>query len=84
MIGDLNNYYMNMALKEAQHAFEQDEVPIGAVIILVVWRRASFNAIQHHTNQVLVPELLPGFARDIGWRRVGTHHHHNSITIIRQ
>jgi tRNA(adenine34) deaminase len=33
MIGDLNNYFMNMALKEAQYAFEQDEVPIGAIIV---------------------------------------------------
>jgi tRNA(adenine34) deaminase len=33
MIGDLNNYFMNMALREAQHAFEQDEVPIGAIIV---------------------------------------------------
>ncbi|MDX2003005.1 MAG: nucleoside deaminase [Chitinophagales bacterium] len=30
---NLNEYYMRMALKEAQYASEKDEVPIGAVII---------------------------------------------------
>ncbi|MFO7369352.1 MAG: deaminase, partial [Bacteroidales bacterium] len=26
-------YFMNEALREAQKAFEQDEVPVGAVIV---------------------------------------------------
>lgn len=28
-----DEYFMNEALKEAQHAFEQDEVPVGAVVV---------------------------------------------------
>ena len=28
-----DEYFMNEALKEAQKAFEQDEVPVGAVIV---------------------------------------------------
>lgn len=30
---DLNEYYMQVALKEAEVAFENDEVPVGAVIV---------------------------------------------------
>ena len=29
-----DEYFMNEALKEAQKAFEMDEVPIGAVIVI--------------------------------------------------
>lgn len=32
-MSNLDKYYMSEALKEAQQAFEEDEVPIGAVII---------------------------------------------------
>ncbi len=28
-----DNYFMNMALKEAQIAYEKDEVPVGAVVV---------------------------------------------------
>lgn len=28
-----DNYFMNKALQEAQFAFEQDEIPVGAVIV---------------------------------------------------
>ena len=28
-----DEYFMNQALREAQKAFEEDEVPIGAVIV---------------------------------------------------
>jgi tRNA(adenine34) deaminase len=29
-----HNYFMSQALKEAQHAFDKDEVPIGAVVVI--------------------------------------------------
>ena len=30
---DLDKYFMQLAIKEAQKAFEEDEVPVGAVIV---------------------------------------------------
>jgi tRNA(adenine34) deaminase len=29
-----DEYYMQQALREAEKAFEQDEIPIGAVIVI--------------------------------------------------
>lgn len=33
MIADIHQYFMQMAIKEAKRAKEEDEVPIGAVIV---------------------------------------------------
>jgi len=30
---DPDKYYMNKALAEARHAFEEDEVPVGAIVV---------------------------------------------------
>lgn len=29
-----DEYYMNMALREAERAFEEDEIPVGAIVVL--------------------------------------------------
>jgi len=32
--GMTDEYYMNLALREAERAFEEDEIPVGAIVVL--------------------------------------------------
>ncbi len=43
-----DEYFMKMALKEAEKAFEEDEVPVGAVVVInnkIIALTSAFNSI---------------------------------------
>ena len=54
-----DEYYMQQALKEAQKAFEEDEVPIGAVIVMqdkIIAR--AYNQVEKLNDSTAHAEIL--------------------------
>ena len=54
-----DEYYMQQALKEAQKAFEKDEVPIGAVVVMqdrIIAR--AFNQVEMLNDSTAHAEIL--------------------------
>lgn len=54
-----HDYYMNEALKEAQKAFEEDEVPVGAVVVCrdkIIAR--AHNQVEKLTDPTAHAEML--------------------------
>ena len=45
---EMNDYFMKIALEEAQKAFEKDEVPVGAVIV----RNGEIIAAAHNSREL--------------------------------
>ena len=73
---DIDEYYMNLALDEAEIAYEENEVPVGAVIVLdnnVIAKshnlRQSTNDITNHAELLAIREA----SKKIGdWRLENT------------
>lgn len=58
---DKNIYYMNLAMKEAQKAFNKDEVPIGAIIVNTETNKIiakTHNLCEKKKNPTLHAELI--------------------------
>ncbi len=55
-----HDYYMGQALKQAQRAFDSDEVPIGAVVVdeagIIIAR--AYNQVERKQTQVAHAEML--------------------------
>jgi len=56
---ETDEYYMKQALKEAQKAFDEDEVPIGAIIVLkdkIIAR--AYNQVQKLNDSTAHAEII--------------------------
>ena len=59
MIIQSDEYYMQQALKEAQKAYEEDEVPVGAVVVMnerIIAR--GYNQVEKLTDSTAHAEII--------------------------
>lgn len=68
----IDQYYMSLALKEAQYAFEKDEVPVGAILLqddrIVARGHNQVELLQDATAHAEVLCLTSAFASLNSWR----------------
>jgi len=65
-----DEYFMNEALKEARKAFDADEVPVGAVIVIVPVAKTQVGCFRLIVGAAGVggqPDDVAGIRRDFGF-----------------